>query len=405
MSFIKYEYINYNPYSRPKIQNYGIKGLVMHYTANAGGTARNHKNYFNNLNGAYASAHLFVDDDEALCIIPFNEVTYHANDTVKYNANGTIYKPLYGKIGNANFSTIGLEMCLDRNGKITEKTFQNAVKATKELVAKYPAITRNTIWRHYDVTGKNCPAPWVSDPSQLARFKEAVFGSGSASNNTSTTPSLAPNSKPLKDGKVGDKVKVYDSLYKSTDGTGRSTAKRGQTGTIKRVEKSGKRYLVENWGWGHDNDLQKVSSASTTNNNTASKPKPAVTGKIADVQRWLNSTYKSGLAVDNSGGSATRKAIVKAVQQEMNKQYKSKLAIDGSFGPASQNAWIPFTQGTSGNLTRLVQAMLYVKGYNPNGFDGSFGSGCKKAVISFQKNSKLSQDGWVGKATATSLFK
>lgn len=61
----------------------------------------------------------------------------------------------------------------------------------------------------------------------------------------------------MKDGKVGDKVKVYDSLYKSTDGTGRSTAKRGQTGTIKRVEKSGKRYLVENWGWGHDNDLQK----------------------------------------------------------------------------------------------------------------------------------------------------
>ncbi len=175
MSFIKYEYININKFSRPGIKNYGIKGLIMHYTANNGGTARNHKTYFNNLNGIYASAHLFVDDNEAICIIPLNEVAYHANDTVKYNADGTIYKPLYSKIGNANYGAIGLEMCLDKNGKITEKTFQNAVKAVKELVAKYPAITRNTIWRHYDVTGKNCPAPWVSKPSELERFKDAVF--------------------------------------------------------------------------------------------------------------------------------------------------------------------------------------------------------------------------------------
>lgn len=182
MSFIKYEYININKFSRPGIKNYGIKGLIMHYTANNGGTARNHKTYFNNLNGIYASAHLFVDDNEAICIIPFDEVAYHANDTVKYNADGTIYKPLYSKIGNANYGAIGLEMCLDKNGNITEKTFQNSVKAVKELVAKYPAITRNTIWRHYDVTGKNCPAPWVSKPSELERFKEAVFGKTGGNN-------------------------------------------------------------------------------------------------------------------------------------------------------------------------------------------------------------------------------
>ncbi|HAU2760794.1 TPA: N-acetylmuramoyl-L-alanine amidase, partial [Salmonella enterica] len=81
MSFIKYEYIRINKFSRPGIKNSGIKGLIMHYTANNGGTARNHKSYFNNLNGVYASAHLFVDDEEAICIIPFDEVAYHANDT------------------------------------------------------------------------------------------------------------------------------------------------------------------------------------------------------------------------------------------------------------------------------------------------------------------------------------
>lgn len=175
MSFIKYEYIRINKFSRPGIKNYGIKGIIMHYTANNGGTARNHKDYFNNLNGVYASAHLFVDDNEAICIIPLDEVAYHANDTVKYNSDGSIYKPLYSQIGNANYGAIGVEMCLDKNGNITEKTFQNTVKAVKELIAKYPNVTRNKIWRHYDVTGKNCPAPWVAKPSELERFKDAVF--------------------------------------------------------------------------------------------------------------------------------------------------------------------------------------------------------------------------------------
>lgn len=198
MSFIKYEYININEYSRPGIRNNGIDGIVMHYTANNGGTARNHKNYFNNLKGNYASAQLFVDDIEALCIMPLNEVAYHANEISKYNADGSRYRPLYSKIGNANYSTIGVEMCLDKNGNITEKTFQNTVKAVKELIAKYPNITRNKIWRHYDVTGKNCPAPWVAKPSELERFKDAVFGSNgnSSNNNTSSEKPSTPASKP-----------------------------------------------------------------------------------------------------------------------------------------------------------------------------------------------------------------
>lgn len=222
MSFIKYEYIRINKFSRPGIKNSGIKGLIMHYTANNGGTARNHKSYFNNLNGVYASAHLFVDDEEAICIIPFDEVAYHANDTVKYNADGSIYKPLYSQIGNANYGAIGVEMCLDRNGNITEKTFQNTVKAVKELVAKYPAITRNTIWRHYDVTGKNCPAPWVSKPSELERFKEAVFGKSTSNDATVTKPSTSSNGSTTSTTKPSYSQLTVDGKF------GAATAKRLQ---------------------------------------------------------------------------------------------------------------------------------------------------------------------------------
>ena len=203
MSFIKYEYIGINKYSRPGIKNNGIKGLIMHYTANNGGTARNHKSYFNNLSGSYASAQLFVDDTEALCIIPLDEVAYHANDIQKY-VNGQPYYPLRGIIGNANYSTIGLEMCLDANGNITEATFQNSVKAAKELIKMYPQITADRIWRHYDVTGKNCPAPWVAKPSELDRFKKAVFSQ-------SSTP--APE-KPNQKQKVGNVMLLFQEKGK-----------------------------------------------------------------------------------------------------------------------------------------------------------------------------------------------
>lgn len=218
MSFIKYEYIRINKFSRPGIKNSRIEGLIMHYTANNGGTARNHKSYFNNLNGVYASAHLFVDDEEAICVIPLNEVAYHANDIQKY-VNGQPYYPLRSIIGNANYSTIGIEMCLDRNGKITEKTFQNTVKAVKELIAKYPNITRDKIWRHFDVTGKNCPAPWVAKPSELERFKDAVFGKTSGSNSAAkpSTPSVKPNTNKIQeDGMFGpstaNKAMQYEGI-------------------------------------------------------------------------------------------------------------------------------------------------------------------------------------------------
>ncbi|MEX5141826.1 N-acetylmuramoyl-L-alanine amidase [Escherichia coli] len=222
MSFIKYEYIRINKFSRPGIKNYGIKGIIMHYTANNGGTARNHKDYFNNLNGVYASAHLFVDDNEAICIIPLDEVAYHANDTVRYNSDGSIYKPLYSQIGNANYGAIGVEMCLDRNGNITEKTFQNTVKAVKELIAKYPNVTRNKIWRHFDVTGKNCPAPWVAKPSELERFKEAVFGKTTSNNTTTTKPSTSNSGSASSTAKLSYSQLTVDGKF------GAATAKRLQ---------------------------------------------------------------------------------------------------------------------------------------------------------------------------------
>ncbi|MBC1604104.1 hypothetical protein HCJ39_05170 [Listeria rocourtiae] len=172
MSVITNDYIRVNQYSRPGMKLAVVNKVIMHYTANPGGTARNHWGYFNALSDRYASAHIFVDDNEALCIIPLNEVAYQANDVQKY-VNGSPYRGVTALLSNANFKAIGVEMCLDKKGNITTATFNRTVDVVAELCRTHK-LTVNDIVRHYDVTGKNCPAPWVKSTAEFTRFKNAV---------------------------------------------------------------------------------------------------------------------------------------------------------------------------------------------------------------------------------------
>lgn len=146
-------------------------------------------------------------------------------------------------------------------------------------------------------------------------------------------------------------------------------------------------------------------SASVATPAPAPAPKPAPKGKVAEFQEWMNKTYGYKLAVDNSFGPDSRKHAVMALQTEYNRQFGEKLAVDGSPGPATKAAWSRhgISQGARGNITRTIQGLLYAKGYDPNGFDGSFGSGCAAAVGKFQAANGLSVDKVVGKNTFAKL--
>ena len=123
---------------------------------------------------------------------------------------------------------------------------------------------------------------------------------------------------------------------------------------------------------------------------------------IAEVQHWLNKTYKSGLSVDGSCGKLTKKALVKALQTEFGFTGKD---IDGSFGPkteakAKKNN---LRKGDKGDLVRVVQALLVCKRYADAYVDGSFGNITENCVKRFQKNHKLTADGVVGSNTYKKL--
>ena len=119
----------------------------------------------------------------------------------------------------------------------------------------------------------------------------------------------------------------------------------------------------------------------------------------AQFQSWLNAGYSAGLTVDGLWGPKTRKAATAALQAELNAQFSKGLTVDGIWGSKTRAACVNVKQGARGNLTRIIQGVLYCRGYDPKGFDGIFGSGCAAAVKFCQRSKGLSADGIVGKDT------
>src|SRR5690625_248494 len=139
----------------------------------------------------------------------------------------------------------------------------------------------------------------------------------------------------------------------------------------------------------------------------SSKPKKAkpkkAKGIIADIQNALNKQYGFNIAVDNIFGPETHKALVKAYQTELNKQYNAGLVIDGIWGPKTCNATVNVRYGARGKITWIMQALLVVNGYNIS-VDGIYGDETSNALLSFQKDKRLKDDGIAGKATWAKLL-
>ncbi|MFJ8265452.1 peptidoglycan-binding protein [Peribacillus asahii] len=96
--------------------------------------------------------------------------------------------------------------------------------------------------------------------------------------------------------------------------------------------------------------------------------------------------------------------IIKEIQKTLNSRYNAKLDVDGKWGTKTKAAVRNVRKGAKGNITYIVQAMLYIKDYNPKGVDGHFGDGTESAVRAFQRANRLDVDGIVGKTTFAKLF-
>ncbi|MCR5835955.1 MAG: N-acetylmuramoyl-L-alanine amidase [Lachnospiraceae bacterium] len=153
--------LNYKKSSKKR----NIEFLVEHYSAGTKDTTQNELDYFARENVG-VSAHDFVDDFSVGHSVPYNDVAYHCG--VDYS-NGKA--PYWGKC--TNYNSIGIEMCALKDDKILDlrnPTINNAIILTKQLMKEYN-IDADHVVRHYDVCGKNCPAPLVEDAAAWKCFK------------------------------------------------------------------------------------------------------------------------------------------------------------------------------------------------------------------------------------------
>lgn len=155
---IQVDLLDVNEYSRPGTEISEVTGVVIHYTANPGSTAKENRDYFNGLQDGHdtsASSHFVVGlEGEIVQCIPTWEIAYASNER--------------------NVDTIAIECCHpDETGKFTDETYAATVQLTAFLCAKY-GLSEDSVIRHYDVTGKNCPKYFVEHEDAWETFKADV---------------------------------------------------------------------------------------------------------------------------------------------------------------------------------------------------------------------------------------
>lgn len=139
------------------------KFIVIHYVG-AVSSAYNNTQYFKSVDRG-ASANYFVDDSSIWQCVEDSNTAFHCGSDKYFN-------------DARNYNSIGIEMCcFSNNGTldISEATINNTVELVKTLMNKY-GIPLSNIVRHYDVTRKNCPAPFVNDGNRWVDFLNRVNG-------------------------------------------------------------------------------------------------------------------------------------------------------------------------------------------------------------------------------------
>ncbi|MEK4488030.1 glycoside hydrolase domain-containing protein [Psychrobacillus sp. FSL H8-0484] len=119
---------------------------------------------------------------------------------------------------------------------------------------------------------------------------------------------------------------------------------------------------------------------------------------VLTVQRWLNSKYRleegwQGVPETGKTGLPTMYGLTRALQIELGVR-----PLADSFGPLTASTYkqwgemqlgsVP-TNDKGKNIVQILQGACFCKGYNPGGFDGSFGERTKSAVL------KLQTDAWL----------
>ncbi len=149
------------PYNYSNGQTGRIKYIVIHYVGALGGAEANCKYYASQYIGA--SAHYFVGFS--------GEIWQSVEDEdIAWHCGAKTY--VHPECRNSN--SLGIELCVRNKGSqsdtsrdwyFEDATVKAAAQLTRELMKQYNVPADHVI-RHYDVTGKICPNPYVYNHTQ-----------------------------------------------------------------------------------------------------------------------------------------------------------------------------------------------------------------------------------------------
>ncbi len=146
------------PYNRTVMDNKRNMWIVIHYVG-AVSSAKANANYFYTAK-RNASASYFVDEKEIWQVVDDKNAAWHVGANRYFNSC-------------RNTNSIGIEMCCKKDPKgkwyFEPETVENTLDLAAMLMLKYN-IPIERVCRHYDVTRKVCPEPYVRDEGAWQEF-------------------------------------------------------------------------------------------------------------------------------------------------------------------------------------------------------------------------------------------
>ena len=262
-----------------------IDRIVVHFTATLA-SARNNATYFARNEGQGASAHYFVDDitPEIYQSVAEGDTAWHAGDW------------------QMNCRAIGIEV-VSAGEDFSATEVEKLGWLVRKLMAKY-GIGASGVIRHYDVTGKLCPAPYVA-ASKWAALKAAITGGGASGGTTAAAPE-------------GTVAELARRVIAGEFGNG--DARRAALGSrYDEVQAEVNRILAGGSGGGAAqapaaddvDDLARRVIAGEFGNGAARKV--ALGGRYAEVQARVNEMLGAGGSSGGSSGGADVDALARAV--------------------------------------------------------------------------------------------
>lgn len=152
--YVKRDILPADANSRRGVYLEEVGGIVIHYVANPGTSAKQNRSYFG-LAETTVNSHFLVGlEGEILQCLPLEEKSAASSER--------------------NRDTISIEVCHpDEAGEFTQESYDALVKLVAWL-CNNANLRPDQVIRHYDVTGKLCPIYYVENEAAWTGFLEDV---------------------------------------------------------------------------------------------------------------------------------------------------------------------------------------------------------------------------------------